>query len=171
MDLPAVAAANRGEFPPEPKRVVLAPTALTKAVNWRYTTAKPADDWFRSDFDASGWKEGPAGFGTKGTPGAIIGTEWNTADVWLRREFTVPAGKLDEVRLVLHHDEDAEVYLNGVLAAKQPGYIGDYDEFDLRPEARAALRTGLNTIAVHCHQTGGGQYIDVGLVNLEPVPR
>ena len=68
------------------------------------------------------------------------------------------------LKLEAYHDEDLRVYLNGVLTAELPGFIDHYEQYDLRLEAVAALLPGTNTLAVHCHQTTGGQYVDVGLV-------
>ena len=92
-------------------------TAETGAETWRFTTEKPAEGWIEAGFNDQGWKQGKGGFGTAGTPNAIIGTEWSTSNIWLRREFEVPLGKLEPQVLRLHHDEDAEVFLNGKLAA------------------------------------------------------
>src|SRR5712692_2798814 len=140
VDLERVAAANRGDFSKMPKVTVIVPTSQEKGLDWRYTLEKPADGWFKSSFDDSGWKTGPGGFGTKGTPGAVVRTEWKTADIWLRREFDWPDGKFGELCLNMHHDEDAEVYLNGILAAKVSGYISDYELTPLSAETRAALK-------------------------------
>src|SRR5262245_45359202 len=127
---------------------------------------KPSDDWYRPEFKGEDWKEGPGGFGTKGTPGAVVRTEWKTNDIWIRREFELPKLPAGELYLLMHHDEDAEVYLNGVLAAKVAGYINAYEEVAIAPEAIRALKAGKNVIAIHCRQPGGGQYIDAGLVTL-----
>ena len=140
------------------------PTAQTARVPWRYTLEEPAAGWARPGFDDRGWKEGPGGFGTPGTPGAIIGTEWNTKRIWLRREFTLPERPLKNPRLLLIYDEDPEVYLNGVLAAKLTGWITSYDEAAISSAALATLQPGKNVIAVRASQTYGGQCVDAGLV-------
>jgi hypothetical protein len=163
-----IAAAHKRLFGPPPVTRELVPTSQKQPQTWRYTTEKPADGWFKSDFDDAAWKAGPGGFGTAGTPGTVIGTEWKTDDIWIRRSFDLPAKWPSEVRLQLHHDDDAEVYVNGVLAAKVSGFVTDYQTMRMLPEALAALRPGRNEFAVHCHQVRGGQYIDVGLVALEP---
>src|SRR5438093_317333 len=79
----------------------------------------------KADFDATAWKEGPGGFGEKSTPGTTVRTDWKTADIWLRRTFELPASKHEGLHFAIHHDEDAEIYLNGVLAARTSGYITD----------------------------------------------
>ena len=144
-----------------PKELV--PTARKEPVVWRYTLEKPADDWMKPAFDDTAWKAGPAGFGTAGTPGAVVRTDWKSKDIWLRRAYTLASTKLDSPRLLAHYDEDATVYLNGVLAAELPGWTTAYEQFPVQAEALAALRAGKNVMAVHCQQTTGGQYIDVGL--------
>ncbi|MBV9865493.1 MAG: hypothetical protein JO316_09100 [Abitibacteriaceae bacterium] len=167
VDPVRVAAANQGQFPPLPIEQTVVPTAAQQATNWRYTTDKPADNWFSPDFNDTAWPQGPAGFGTAGTPGATVHTTWNTSDIWIRREFTLPDnGDLSNLSLSLHHDDDAEIYINGVLAVNAPGYTSQYEETALNAAGKAALRPGKNTIAIHCHQNNGGQYIDAGIVRL-----
>jgi len=134
---------------------------------WRYTFARPAEGWFKPDFNDLSWKSGPGGFGTVGTPGAVVRTVWNTDAIWLRREIRLPEGPFTQLHLQLHHDEDTEVYLNGVLAAKLAGYTTGYIDVFISEAARKTLRPGANVLAVSCKQTGGGQYIDVGLIDLK----
>ncbi|MCY3018502.1 MAG: cellulase family glycosylhydrolase [Planctomycetota bacterium] len=152
-----------GKLPPR-KTVIVIPTAQQEAVVWRYATEAPADGWFKPGFDDAAWKTGPAPFGAEEPPIARHPrTVWKTADLWLRREFEIPAGAFEELALLMHHDEDTEVYIDGVLAAKVAGYNAAYEPFDLRPEARAVLMPGRHLMAVHVRQTVGGQYIDVGI--------
>src|SRR5262245_18630998 len=152
-------------LPPQVNTVVA--HSREKEQVWRYTFDRPADGWFQPDFDDSSWKAGPGGFGTVGTPGAVVRTTWNTGAIWLRREITLPDRPFTHPHLQLHHDADVEVYLNGVLACKLNGYATAYREAPISEEARKALRPGGNMLAVSCRQTGGGQYIDVGLVEVK----
>jgi hypothetical protein len=168
VDPARVAAVNRGQTSSIPVVREVVATSRTAPQTWRHVTDRPPADWSRPDFDASSWREAPGGFGTRGTPGAVVRTNWSTPDIWIRREFTLPAVDPSRLLLLIHHDEDVEVYCNGVLAARATGFGTEYEELPLSDDARAALRPGgKNVLAVHCHQTGGGQYIDVGLGTTE----
>jgi hypothetical protein len=170
MPVQPVRDANQGRFPPEPKALVLVPTAQAEPTTWRYVTEQPEDEWFTPGFDDSTWKEASGGFGSQGTPGAVVRTEWTTRDIWLRREFDLAgANNLKDVQLLVHHDEDAEIYLNGVQAAKLTRFTTAYEEVGVTPDALRALKPGRNVMAVHCRQRTGGQYIDVGIVSYAPL--
>ena len=168
--IPAIVkAANQGQFPPlpppppPPVNHDPVPTSEDAPQTWQYTTDKPADTWTTPAFDASAWKSGPAPFGH----GYKTGTDWTTGDIWLRREVTLSADLPAKLDVVTIHDEDVEIYLNGVLAATAPGYVGDYVKLPISDAARAMLKPGQNVIAVHCHQTVGGQVIDVGIAAVQ----
>lgn len=150
-------------IPPLVRLKEVVPTACTTEVIWRYTFEQPAANWFEPGFDDSAWQVGTGGFGTEQTPGAIVGTEWKTTDIWLRREFSLPDRKLNHPVLWLHYDEAPEVYLNGVLAARVAGWSTGYSDEEMSLAASAALKPGRNLMAVHASQTYGGQYIDVGI--------
>jgi hypothetical protein len=163
VDPAMLSAANRGESFLPPRKIILA-DALFGRADWKYTTEKPSNAWPESGFEASTWKEGVGGFGATGTPGIFINTSWTTSDIWLRREFDLEANDIPEMRLQAFHDEDAEIYFNGVLGLKISSFSIDYEDFEISKDALAALHGGKNTIAVHCHQSSGGQGIDVGII-------
>ncbi len=169
LELAALQSANRGELQKRSLRVI-APNAIYGRVSWKYTTNDPGDQWLQPDFDDAAWRQGFGGFGTTATPNALVGTIWNTPDIWLRREFTLGLEDLRAAQLQLHHDEDAEIYLNGLLAAQLSGFGLNYFETNIIPAAIRTLKPGVNRIAVHCHQTQGGQFIDVGIV-VVPAPK
>jgi hypothetical protein len=166
MDVKKAAAANKRLYLPPPVTKTIIPTSQRQGQVWRYTTSEPRIGWYRTGFLDSAWQEGKGGFGTEGTPGAVIGTEWNSSDIWLRRTFELESTKLSRPQLLIHHDEDAEVYINGLLVAKLEGYTSSYVRAGLDEKAQKVLRIGSNCLAVHCTQTEGGQYIDVGLVDV-----
>ena len=164
VKLPPSAAADAASlFGPVPHSRPAEPTSQLAGQRWRYTFTAPDSTWFTASFNDHGWSEGPAGFGTADTPGAVVRTTWSTPDIWLRRSFNVPPSGLIDPQWRIHHDEDADLYLNGALVAQLTGYTSGYVRIPFSREAVAALHSGTNVLAVHVHQTTGGQYIDVGI--------
>jgi hypothetical protein len=160
-----VQASNWAPMPKAPRTVTLVPTSEREPATWRYTTERPAVGWQAANFDDSGWKQGPAGFGTAQTPGAVARTEWNTGEIWLRRTFELKAPIPGRAALRLHHDEDVEVYLNGVSVLSLGGHTTQYETVEMGTQA---LREGRNVMAIRCRQTMGGQYVDAGLEAILP---
>lgn len=137
--------------------------ALHGKPEWRYTIAAPIEGWQQPGFDDSSWGKGYAGFGSAGFPFAKVATPWTSDDIWLRRGFVLSSTNVANLKLEVFCDDDVEVYLNGVPAFARRGYLIDYGCFDVSPAAACALQSGTNIVAVHCHQKGGGQFIDVGI--------
>lgn len=164
MDLERIVDAARKLYEPPPAVATIVPTSEQEKQTWRYTFEEPAKDWFEPEFNATTWKEGEGGFGTEGTPGAVIGTKWDGKNIWLRRTFQLDEIPSGELYLKIHHDEDAEIYINGELVSKRRGYRGGYGLVPLDKLGDSPLREGKNHVAVHCRQTNGGQFVDVGLV-------
>ena len=158
--------------PPTIKTIV--PTARMEASVWKYTMDTPADNWAKADFDDADWKEGESGFGTERTPNTTVRTEWNTSDIWIRKTIELDATAVRNVAqlvLNLYHDEDCEVFINGVQVASTKGFTNNYTVKAMELNSlRRALRPGKNTLAIHCKQTNGGQYIDAGIQQVIPAP-
>ncbi len=145
----------------------LIPIARNGGVQWRYTVSQPPAEWNQATYRDLGWKKGESGFGSAGSAQTPMRTPWNTKEIWTRREFRIVPGDSREFRIEICHDDDAEVYINGVLAVTAAGWSnGDYCTFPLSKEARAALVNGRNVIAVHCRNNTGPCYLDVGLLSV-----
>ena len=142
----------------------LAPTSERQPQTWRFTTKAPAAGWEQPAFDDSSWSSGPGGFGTRQTPNAPVGTEWNNTDIWIRRECSIDGTVKGKPALRIYHDEDADVFLNGVKVAALKGFVTGY--IDIAIADPGLVKAGRNVLAIHCRQTEGGQFIDAG-INIE----
>jgi hypothetical protein len=167
MDLPRIREAAKSLYAPPPKISVVVPSSEKSAQTWQYTTTKPEAAWSEPGFNADGWKIGDAGFGSEGTKGAVVRTEWKLPDIWIRRSFELKSPPKDrQLALTVHHHDDAEVYLNGKLIKDFKRHTNNYQLALLDQNALQLLKPGSNMLAVHCHHTDGGQYIDAGLVEI-----
>jgi hypothetical protein len=157
---------------PQLKITDVVPTAQKESVAWSYTSQTPPEGWAAAGFDCSSWKQGPAAFGTEGTPGAVLRTTWNTGDIWIRREVNMPTTAYSHLQFYVYHDEDIEIYVNGEPAAADSGFTTGYVPLEISGPAKALLKPGARVVlAAHCHQTTGGQGVDVGIAEVTEVRR
>ena len=166
VKLPSDAAALHARIIGAPPTLrVIVPASRATGQPWRFTTQAPTPDWMQPGYSDSAWTLGAAGFGSSAVENGRVRTPWTTPDLWLRRTFEVGAVPAHPF-LVVHHDEDATIYINGTRVDSLAGYTNGYTYVPLSAEAARAIRSGTNTIAVHVHNTRGQQYIDLGLTDV-----
>lgn len=136
---------------------------------WKYITSdNPLSDkkWTEVGFADKDWKYGKSGFGNGSLQGAPEHTKWTSKYIYMRKTLTFGSlnqSELNRLRLQIFHDEDAEVYINGVHAASLSKYNNRYEFVDISAEAKQAIRqNGQNLIAVSCKNKEGNQFIDLG---------
>jgi len=141
---------------------VIAP-ASSEVWEGMYTEKMPQGDWRSADYNPQGWKSGKAGFGTDDNPN--ISTPWLTDDIWVRRTFDWPETESKEdLVLQYSHDDNIEVYLNGVEIAVAGNGL-EYGVLKEIPEnVMKALKPTGNVLAAHCKNNGGGAYVDLGIM-------
>lgn len=143
---------------------------------WRYYmsgNALSSDSWKDTSFADGTWSEGVAGFGNGGLQGASINTKWDTPYIYMRKWYnfdTIKASDVDKLMIQVFHDEECEIYINGVLAAKLSGYTNRYSFVEISQAAKNTIKVGQpNLIAVKCENTVGNQFVDLG-ISLVGVP-
>ena len=144
-------------------------TSENHRYKWRYNMGDDvAGNWYATDFDDTSWPTGEAGFGANaGSSQHLVGTDWNTNNIVMRRWFKIGALSPEAIatlRFMAFHDEDIEIYINGVRAASRGGYTGRHVPVDITDEGKAAIRPGeWNLIAIRGRQSSGGQMMDIGI--------
>jgi Domain of unknown function (DUF4965)/Domain of unknown function (DUF1793)/Domain of unknown function (DUF5127)/Domain of unknown function (DUF4964) len=138
------------------------PASDELAYECKYTETKPAAGWANIKFDDSNWQTGGAPFTDNK---AEAKTLWTSKDIWIRREFDVADLSIDKLMLKLNHDDNVEVYLNEVKIYSKVGWTNDFELIPLSDAVKAKLKKEGNMLVIHCANTAGGSWLDVGLVD------
>lgn len=153
------------EFPVE---TILQPGEYL-AADCKYVEEKPGQGWMTDSYDDSQWKTGKLPFGDGW--GNNAATPWQSKEIWIRRKLVLRDPNIDDLVLQLRHDDDVEVYINGVPAYSCTGcYTGNLKNFKLGDSYKYNLRRGTNILALHCTNTGGWAWLDAGIGKQQKAP-
>ena len=142
------------------------PAGDEKAYQFSYTETAPKAGWNALEFDALSWTSAPAPFGNLF---AQPGTEWKGNSLWARRDFQLKDAIPEVLYLKINHDDNIEVYLNGIEIFTKKGFTDHrYIYVPIKGAALKSLNKKNNVLAIHIVNTGGGQWLDAGLVTDYP---
>lgn len=150
---------------PEKVYRTILPAADEKTYSPRYTETEPGEGWMSKGFNDAQWKTSPAPFGSSRSRSK---TQWTSKNIWMRRTFVLDETNINQLYLKLHHDDNVEVYLNGELVYTCNCWNDKAQFFPLTDAIKNKLVKGENLIAIHCANTAGGAWLDVGLSDEPP---
>ena len=145
---------------PAQYRTIL-PASDEKAYEAKYTETVPAAGWEVPGFNDAAWGTGVAPFGSS----RRAKTPWRGKDIWIRRQFTLDQVNLNHLALKMYHDDNVEVYLNGVKIYNATGWVNELKIFPVSDQLAKNLKPGNNVLAIHCANTTGGSWLDAGLLD------
>lgn len=141
----------------------LIPTAAGDKWTGKYTTTDPGAGWYEPGFNASGWKSDKGAFGSIPQE-QLANTLWDTEEIWVRREVSLPSGFANKpVYLNYSHDDDVIIYINGIKVVDTGNQCHKNVRLLLPENVRKTLKTGKNLIAAWCRDRGGLAFLDFGL--------
>lgn len=140
---------------------LILPASDDKPYECKYTFTQPASGWENIRFDDNDWKTGGAPFTDNK---AQAKTLWTGKDLWVRRAFKLSDVNVAQLILKLYHDDNVEVYLNGINIYSRTGWTADFQLIPVNT-FKNSLKTGENVLAIHCANTAGGAWLDAGLLD------
>ncbi len=147
-------------LPENPVEVIL-PTGENKPYVCKYIKINPGNGWTKENFKDQTWVTGKAPFGTKNSNPATI---WSSPQIWMRRTFSLSDLNIERLILQIRHDDDVEVYINGQKAYScSPCWVPGYENYQLDDSVKKKLKKGKNILAIHCTNSAGDSWLDVGL--------
>lgn len=133
-------------------------------VNYKadYTESKPNSGWEKIGFDSSSWKKGQAPFSDDKKEAKTI---WKSNNLWYRRSFDLGNKDLKKMYLKLRHDDNVVVYLNGTKIHEAEGWNHNFLYIPIDQNITNQLKLKDNVLAIEIKNTGGGQWLDAGIVS------
>ncbi|MFM9911529.1 MAG: glutaminase domain-containing protein, partial [Chitinophagaceae bacterium] len=98
-----------------------------------------------------------------------------TKSIWMRRTFALDEKQLKSIQLrnlhlQLRHDDDVEVYLNEELIYSCKNcYVSSLKQYPLSSLIKKKLKSGKNTLALHCINPAGYSWLDAGLATQDQI--